>query len=202
MDLLVEYIKSILVERALPELEENMSVKIEQIESNEVLFRLLAKKDEKLQHIAGVTIVKIPENGACLDAWMISYSESRVRGGGWGSLLYELAIEWASMQGGGLMADRLSVSGDALKVWQRLDQRADVKKMQLDDLLNTLTPEKRDNCKQVSSGYDVDVRQGAEQSDKEAFAKSVLSRVYRKGPDLAAKLNRAGKLVDETGVLS
>ena len=38
---------------------------------------------------------------------------------GWGPLLYEIALEWASQNSGGLTADRGIVSPKALAVWDK-----------------------------------------------------------------------------------
>lgn len=45
---------------------------------------------------------------------------------GYGPLLYDVAMEYASEKGGGLMADRHTVSDAALNVWRRYMQRPDV----------------------------------------------------------------------------
>ena len=68
---------------------------------------------------------------------------------GFGPLLYDIAIEWATQNGGGLISDRSSVSDDAQAVWSYYERnRDDVTAHQLDDLENTLTPEDEDNCDQ------------------------------------------------------
>ena len=65
---------------------------------------------------------------------------------GWGPLLYDVAIEWATMNGNGLISDRGSVSEEALTVWEEyMYNRLDVQKFQCDDHLNTLTPTLDDN---------------------------------------------------------
>ena len=77
---------------------------------------------------------------------MVSHSSATQ---GWGPLLYDLAMELATERGGGLIADRSSVSGEAQAVWNYyMANRGDVTGIQLDDLDNTLTPEDEDNCDQ------------------------------------------------------
>ena len=72
---------------------------------------------------------------------------------GWGPLLYDIAIEVATMKSNGLTADRYIVSQDAADVWDfYLKNRSDVVAHQLDDTKNTLTPEDEDNCSQNAAG--------------------------------------------------
>ena len=87
-----------------------------------------------------------PGYGNCGDAWMVGGSGAKE---GFGPLLYDIAIEWATQNGGGLISDRSSVSDDAQAVWSYYERnRDDVTAHQLDDLENTLTPEDEDNCDQ------------------------------------------------------
>jgi hypothetical protein len=51
---------------------------------------------------------------------------------GWGPLLYDVAIDYASLQGSGLMSDRTSVSDSARGVWEKYSKRSDVEKYQTD----------------------------------------------------------------------
>jgi hypothetical protein len=51
---------------------------------------------------------------------------------GWGPLLYDVAIDYASLQGSGLMSDRTSVSDSARGVWEKYSKRSDVEKYQMD----------------------------------------------------------------------
>ena len=65
---------------------------------------------------------------------------------GWGPLLYDVAIEWATMNGNGLISDRSGVSEEAQAVWEEyMYNRPDVQKFQCDDHLNTLTATLDDN---------------------------------------------------------
>ena len=87
-----------------------------------------------------------PSYGNCGDAWMVGGSGAQE---GFGPMLYDVAIEWATQNGGGLISDRSSVSDDAQAVWSYYERnRDDVTAHQLDDLENTLTPEDEDNCDQ------------------------------------------------------
>ena len=71
---------------------------------------------------------------------------------GWGPLLYDIAMEVATMRSNGLAPDRLVVSNDAYGVWDYyLNKRPDVQSHQLDDEMNTLTPDPEDNCDQYAA---------------------------------------------------
>ena len=103
---------------------------------------------------------------------------------GWGPLLYDVAMEWATMKGSGLMSDRAGLSPHSKAVWQYYyDNREDVKVRQLDDLKNTLTPQDdRDNCKQAygvtNSWYDLENSATAKLFTKQNFQ---ITRLHRSG---------------------
>jgi hypothetical protein len=147
------------------------------------------------------------ENGPCLsdtfgEPWVIVTVESEA-GAGWGPLLYDIAIEYASINGGGLMSDRGTVSAAAISVWDKYDARGDVSPHQLDithdlDLSNDfersvvqITPlDPSDDCVQTRA---------LEAGGSEGWMNSPLSRLYRKaGTPAMDALNAAGLLWDET----
>ena len=102
---------------------------------------------------------------------------------GWGPVLYDIAMEWATTNGDGLIADRNSVSDEAWEVWDYyLQNRKDVQAHQLDDLVNTLTPEDPDNCDQEVA---------ADPGDKWALKKSPISKYYTKAAVLINKYKGA-----------
>ena len=126
-----------------------------------------------------------PGYGNCGDAWMVGGSGAQE---GFGPLLYDIAIEWATQNGGGLISDRSSVSREAQSVWSYYERnRDDVTAHQLDDLENTLTPEEKDNCDQgigrstVAGMYDT-------------WVDSALSKRYTKPP---TTMNALGKKLVE-----
>jgi len=121
--------------------------------------------------------------GPCGDAFHVMGSGADH---GWGPLLYDVAMEYATMNGGGMIADRTSVSGDARKVWDYyLGNRGDVTAHQLDDLENTLTPDiEEDNCDQLI----------VHSSD---WIKSPLSKRYTKTPTTIDALRQAGRLIEK-----
>ena len=106
---------------------------------------------------------------------------------GWGPMLYDVAMEYATLKANGLTPDRGVVSPDAKNVWDYyLSNRPDVTAHQLDDLQNTLTPQDDDNCGQWSAdGYTDD------------WINSPLSKRYTKPPTTMDKLKAVGKLVEE-----
>jgi len=89
----------------------------------------------------------------CLNGYMVQSSGTKT---GWGPLLYDVAMEWATAQGGGLTSDRGSVSRDAYRVWNYyLRNRPDVEAAEL-DILNRgyekITPDdESDDCEQIVS---------------------------------------------------
>jgi hypothetical protein len=133
-----------------------------------------------------------PNYGNCGDAWMVSGS---VASSGWGPLLYDVAIEWATMNGGGLISDRATVSRDARNVWSYyMRNRNDVTAHQLDDPFNLLTPEGEDNCDQEVAGGGHSMY-GGDKDFGTAWVKSALSKRYTKAPTTMNALKAAGKLV-------
>tara|TARA_R100000315_G_C5213242_1_gene126946 strand:+ start:45 stop:677 length:633 start_codon:yes stop_codon:yes gene_type:complete len=89
----------------------------------------------------------------CLNGHMVMSSGTKT---GWGPLLYDVAMEWATAQGGGLTSDRGSVSRDAYRVWDYyLRNRPDVEAAEL-DIINRgyekITPDdESDDCEQIVS---------------------------------------------------
>jgi len=123
-------------------------------------------------------------DGTCSNAWIVAGTEASK---GWGPLLYDVAIEWATANGGGLTPDRHSVSNDAAKVWDYyLNKRSDVSAEQLDDLENSLTDPEDDNCEQRS----------AKDNAGDNWADTPLSKKYTKAPTTIAQLEKMGKLID------
>ena len=112
---------------------------------------------------------------------------SRVKQG-WGPMLYDVAMEWASQNGNGLMSDRMSVSPFAHNVWRYyMSNRGDVKSDQLDNLDDELTPGvEEDNCSQKIAAGDTNFFD---------WQDSPLSKKYTKAPTTMNTLEAAGKLV-------
>jgi len=127
------------------------------------------------------TAKKYPSCGA---AWTVTAAGATH---GWGPLLYDVAMEWATLNGGGIISDRNQVSHEARAVWDYyMNNRSDVTAYQLDDLQNTLTPEDEDNC-----NHAIVVRY-----DKDADWKtSALSKRYTAPPVTLRKLRSIGRLI-------
>jgi len=122
------------------------------------------------------------KQGKCNDAWEVTWSLSDIPK--LGPLLYDIAMEIATLEGGGLMSDRAEVSDPARRVWRMYSRRGDIEKYQLDNLQNELTPDTdEDNCQQDSAEYDADV----------AWEHSPLSKRYLKNsPSIISKLRDLG----------
>jgi hypothetical protein len=142
----------------------------------------------------------IRNNGPCqpLEApegkrpWKVFLTQGTKKG--WGPLLYDLAMEIATAEGGGLMSDRNEVSSDAKAVWNAYNtSRPDVTSDPLDIDASTAdyegveqrTPDDdRDDCDQMSALRHMGGN----------WHLSPLSRVYRKGPDLMGRMRAADLL--------
>ena len=119
--------------------------------------------------------------GECGEAWMVGGAAASH---GWGPLLYDIAIEWATKNGGGLISDRGSVSDEAQRVWNYyMNSRDDVKAHQLDDLANTRTPVEDDNCSQ-------DIGRSTITGTHTFWWDSALSKRYTKPPTTMSALGK------------
>lgn len=108
---------------------------------------------------------------------------------GFGPLLYDVAIEYASVLGSGLVSDRYNVSPAANKVWAKYAARDDVENFQCDDENNTLTRVNRDNLEQAAA-FNMYPAPPANN-----FTKSALSKRYSKKPMRMNSLESLRKLV-------
>jgi|1_EtaG_2_1085319.scaffolds.fasta_scaffold10233_4 hypothetical protein len=153
-------------------------------------------KDDGSQKYEGLGEIIIlvtgrPSTGPCSSAWRVVDSRAEH---GWGPMLYDVTMEWATLNGGGLVSDRETVSPEARKVWDYyLRDRSDVENYQLDNLKNVLTPEiEEDNCSQRAAGWDdnaIDPR------DIETdWIASALSKLYTKTPTTMDALDATGQL--------
>jgi len=122
-------------------------------------------------------------HGECSGASLVTKSGASR---GYGPLLYDVAIEMS----GGLMSDRLEVSGEAEAVWKKYTTRGDVQVDQLDITKDfeepQLTPDyTEDDCSQVPA-YD---RHGPD------WHESPLSKMISKnGTPVMDELDRRGLL--------
>jgi len=156
-------------------------------------------------------------DGNCLDAFVVFGSKADK---GWGPLLYDIAIEWATEKGSGLIADRSSVSGEARAVWDYyLNKRSDVQAVQLDDKDPDIRPGRRvpdnkddyrltpgnpeDDCDQQVAlskpdGYPKYDRFSPPEPDewKSMLKAAPLSKMYQKEPTTINKLREMGRLLE------
>ena len=136
--------------------------------------------------------------GPCGGAWMIGSTHATK---GWGPMLYDVAMEYATMNGGGIIADRGAVSPSARNVWDYyMNNRGDVTGIQMDDLKNTLTPEEEDNCNQRVGSLDNRAQQDPSKLSptgtyKVDWIDSPLSKRWTKPPTTIEALRAAGKLI-------
>jgi len=94
-----------------------------------------------------VGYVEKGRRGNCDGALKVSYVEAS---SGWGPLLYDCAIEWATMKAGGLIPDRVAVSDEARDVWSYyMNNRPDVKMKQLDNEEDSFDNGPDDDCDQA-----------------------------------------------------
>ena len=144
LNLLSKYIREILKESYLSDKIDKMNISgmkvfITGSPTAKRLF-LVNSTGEQVGHLA---FEFGPQNwtGKCLDAWRLT--DVRMKGEeGFGPVLYDVALELASTEGGGLMADRGAVSQSAQRVWKYyLKNRPDVQHFILDDKRND--PENR-----------------------------------------------------------
>jgi len=208
--LLREYIRELLTEVAKgpQDLPDGLFVKIFD-EGEKVLVQYVEEDGNPVQDMhpregipyGTVTMYKSPTGNAgliggwCGDAWVVMDSGAVP---GWGPMLYDVAMEFATLNGGGLFSDRGGVSPSARKVWAYyMNSRPDVTAHQLDDPENTLTPEEEDNCDQTVAGFEIE---GPDHWDSPRvdvdWVKSPLSKRYTAPPTMMDKLSTAGRLME------
>jgi hypothetical protein len=155
-------------------------------------------------------------DGNCLNAFVVFGSKADNR---WGPLLYDIAIEWATERGSGLIADRGIVSPEARAVWDYyLNKRSDVYAVQLDDKDPDIRPDRpsmnKDNYRLTPGKPEDDCDQQVALSDpggypeydrfdppepdewKAMLRAAPLSKMYRKEPTTINKLREMGRLLE------
>tara|TARA_Y100000310_G_scaffold51380_1_gene47358 strand:- start:599 stop:1282 length:684 start_codon:yes stop_codon:yes gene_type:complete len=112
-------------------LPSDIIIDIQELESE--WYKIKYINEKKLGEPRGsIEIVKADNEdseGQCLGGYIVYMSSASK---GWGPLLYEVAIEFASVISHGLTPDRGEVSSMATSVWDRYAKRSDVTKKQLD----------------------------------------------------------------------
>lgn len=190
-DILNEFIGYVLKEAALgpDDMPDGSYVVISDMGGEFVVVALV--NSDTGDHIAEVGIHRPEEyEGPSSGAWIVSTTSAKK---GWGPMLYDIAIEWATLNGPGLAPDRESVSPDAYRVWDYyLHKRPDVKSHQLDTLYNTLTQAKDDNSEQMATSKYLKVPK--DKLDPDGLRSSPLSKYYTKPPTTINLLRQMGRI--------
>ena len=188
MNLLREYIRELLTEAAknLNDLEsEDLYMYINKWGDG---FHIELGEADSPGPVAKIDVEKSHKTKNCGGAFMVFSARADH---GWGPLVYDVAMELATEMGGGLIADRSSVSGEAQAVWNYyMANRGDVTGIQMDDLNNTLTPEEEDNCDQQISRATVTGMYNTWQD-------SPLSKRWTKQPTTLNALRGGKRLIEE-----
>ena len=193
-----QYIRQILLERAFDKIDilqtPDIGISIEDNGAWVLIEYVRMGKDDYVetamddgQDLGRIIIDRGEERCVRDDVYFINRSQAK---DGYGPFLYDVAMEYATLKGSGLMSDRSSVSTDAQKVWQYyLNNRSDVEIHQMDNMENVLTPEEEDNCNQFVSQV-----WGGKRGDAKDWMDSPLSKRYTRYPGTINLLRDAGKL--------
>lgn len=155
--------------------------------------------------------------GQCWGAYIIRSVSVRPQGG-WGRLLYYIAMHFSGNKG--ITADREKSSASAVGAWNNLFGDNQVTKKPLDDIQNPITPSSEDDCNLASSGiYGMekskssyewnpmllhgDSHEKSTEEDRlekgEHYRKIKASKLnyvyYWQSPEIIEMLQKAGKLV-------
>ena len=140
-------------------------------------------------------------DGNCYDGWVIMATGAEQ---GWGPLLYEVALEWASQKGGGLTADRGIVSPKAMAVWDKYAKRSDIDVRQM-DISHELDGAKLGRHQAVQKNYpqitpdqpadDCDQGKAVAMAGPDWSDTSVSKMYYKETPEIMQALKSAGRLI-------
>jgi hypothetical protein len=136
-------------------------------------------------------------DGPCLQGFVVVSTRATH---GWGPLLYDVALEWASKKSSGLAPDRGTLSKHAKAVWAKYEKRDDVDNEQLDYYLGyegeiglqkniqKLTPDNpKDDCYQAAS---------IEVGGEGGWMNTPFSKLYKKdNNEVMQALESAGRLI-------
>jgi len=193
-----QLILEVLEEAALQpsELPEDVYVMVYMVSEDEISIDYVDKEGKELRFnkegepygtLIMDTTVQMGDELPCLDAMMIAFSDASR---GWGPMLYDVAMEVATIMKGGLVSDRTILSSDGYGIWDFYDnRRSDVEKIQLDNEDSELTPDiAKDDCLQSTS---------REWGDKKKidWSETATSKIYRKSPTTLKALRDSGKLI-------
>ena len=123
--------------------------------------------------------------GNCNNAWKVLHAKAS---NNLGPFLYDIAMEWATINGGGLTCDRMSVSDSAYNLWDYyIKNRVSTGEIEIvnhDMMYNPKTPELEDDCRELSSVKHYE-RLGLEDKmsyDDWWWGMDPLSKAYKKQP--------------------
>lgn len=207
-----------------PDLPENTYVTVKTYgltNAVEVLYTTKDGKEADAQVRGKVKIRKNTNAEKCVKGvWIVESADAT---SGWGPMLYEVAIEYASSHGKGLTSDRQLVSSAAKGVYDFYqNNRPYVQKVQMDitkrsieavfgdeDKIKQLTPnDKTDDCDQIASIFYAAGKGDWQDSsftarvknaqthpfDNEWHKQSISKVLVKNSPILANMLRKAGKL--------
>lgn len=188
-----EELESVLMEAAITveDLPEDIHIKIDQISEDEIQISYVEDDGSGagLGSMTIDTVVPLASDFPCLKAMMVAHVKAEK---GYGPLLYDIAIELATMKAGGLVADRTIVSDDAYDVWEYyVENRSDVKIIQLDNPEGELTPDFMDDDCLQSTSYERAKKNNTNWYDEP------LSKLYRKESTTLDALEELGLLILE-----
>mgnify|MGYP001186950452 FL=1 len=122
MNLLREYIRELLTERkgmrTVEDLPDGIVVTVEDFgKTAEIYYDSTSEPGSTDIYPFGRITIEAPwPAGDCDNAWNVSRADADH---GWGPLLYDIAIEWATQNANGLMSDRAAVDEEAINVWDK-----------------------------------------------------------------------------------
>ena len=140
---------------------------------------------------------KMPSRGKCSGAFIVYWAKAAR---GYGPLLYDVLIEFASELGRGVTPDRHEVSPAAQRVWSHyLNKRSDITRKILDykPIPFITLDDKYDDCDSKVVEIDWEEGYGANTTWENYYKSSPLNYVYfSKGTPTIDKLRSAGKLYE------
>ena len=141
----------------------------------------------------GTVVIEEPQLAdeyPCLEALMVSWASATK---GYGPLLYDVAMEIATREAGGLVSDRTVVKPPAQKVWRyylsnRSGEGGDVTVIQLDNEDDYFENGTQDDCLQ-------NIARGTITGMYDDFTDSPLSKLYKKQPTTLRALGNKLRVV-------
>ena len=183
--LIKEVIKEVLEEeesksKGIAGLPDGVYVDVEKVADSFVIRYVTEDRKNPMKEfgITGRLNMGPVEELECLGAFEVEWVSVRPKGEGYAPLLYDIAMEIATLQGGGLTSDRYSVTDEAQKVWDyylynRAGPGGDVTVIQLDNEKDSFGDGVQNDCIQ-------NIARSTFTGD--SWDTSPLSKVYRKQP--------------------